>query len=68
MGCNEIGTRKIAKGFYEGIYKGQIYTISKVDIITEIAWYWQIGNNPVNDWYPSKKIAIKAVKNFIENA
>lgn len=58
-------TKKIVAGFYEGTYKEITYTISKVDITTEIAWYWQIGNEPAQDWHSSKKIAIEAVKEFI---
>jgi hypothetical protein len=59
-------TKKIASGFYEGNYKGITYTISKVEIPNENSWYWQIGNESVNDWHTSKKIAIKAVKEYID--
>ncbi len=60
-------TKKIASGFYEGNYKGISYTISKViELPNENAWYWQIANNNVNDWYSSKKIAIEAVKSYID--
>lgn len=60
-----IKTKKIAAGHYEGTYKGVSFSISKVDI-TDVAWYWQIGNEPVNDWHTSKKIAIDAVKEYID--
>ena len=60
-----IKTKKIAAGYYEGIYKGISFTISKVDI-NEVAWYWQIGNAPANDWFSSKKIAIDALKEYID--
>ena len=60
-----IKTKKIAAGYYEGTYKGISFSISKVDI-TEVAWYWQIGNAPANDWFSSKKIAIDALKEYID--
>lgn len=61
-----IKTKKIAAGYYEGTYKGVLFSISKVDT-TEVAWYWQIGNAPANDWHSSKKIAIDAVKEYIDD-
>lgn len=63
-----IKTNKIANGCYKGRYKNIDFTIIKVDDLpkNKIAWYYQIGNNKVNDWYSSKFIAIQALKEYID--
>jgi hypothetical protein len=63
-----IKTKRIADGYYEGKYKGVDFTIQKVSDLpnSEIAWYWQIRNKKVNDWYKSKLQAIQAVKSYID--
>ena len=63
-----IKTKKLASGYYEGNYKSIDFTIKKVSDLpnNEITWYWQIGNQKVNDWFGSKSIAILAVKEYID--
>lgn len=63
-----IKTTKIAPGYYRGVYRGIEFFISKVKELptSEIAWYWQINDGPVDDWHGSKSIAIKAVKSYID--
>jgi hypothetical protein len=63
-----IKTKKIAAGYYEGRYNYVDFTIQKVSDLpnNEIAWYWQIGNEKVNDWHKSKFQAIQAVKSYID--
>lgn len=63
-----IKTKKIASGYYAGMYNYVDFTIRKVSDLTnsEVAWYWQIGNGGVNDWYRSKFQAIQAVKSYID--
>jgi hypothetical protein len=64
-----IKTKKIAAGYYKGRYNSVDFTIQKVSDLpnSEIAWYWQIGNGKVYDWYGSKFQAIQAVKHYIED-
>lgn len=60
--------KKIAAGYYEGNYNGVSFTISKSQWDDKsINWYFQIGDNPADDVYSKKSIAIKAAKNFIDN-
>ncbi len=59
--------KKIHKGYYKGNHKGFEFTISKVDDIQEIAWYFQIGDIAAHDWHVSKKIAILAAIDYIDN-
>lgn len=63
-----IKTNKIASGCYKGRYKYIDFTIIKVDSLpkNQIAWYWQIDNKKVNDWYSSKFKAIQALKEYID--
>jgi hypothetical protein len=63
-----IKTKKIAVGCYKGRYMNIDFTIQQVSGLpnNEIAWYWQIGNEIVNDWQTSKFQAIQAVKSYIE--
>lgn len=63
-----IRTKKISAGFYEGRYNYVDFTINKVNDLpnSEVAWYWQIGDTKVHDWYKSKFQALQAVKAFID--
>ena len=60
-----VKTQKIATGYYKGIYKKIPFSITKVDI-SEVAWYWQIGDSSADDWHSSKKAAIYSVMDFID--
>ncbi len=61
-------TKKITAGYYKGRYNNVDFTIQKVSNLpnSEIAWYWQIGNEKVNDWHISKFQAIQSVKSYID--
>lgn len=61
-------TKKISPGYYQARYNYVDFTIKKVFDLPngEVAWYWQIGNKDVNDWYRSKSQAIQAVKLYID--
>jgi len=62
-----IKTKKLASGYYTGTYNGINFRISKVELMrNKVAWYWQIGNSMVDDYYSCKSLAIQAVKLFIE--
>lgn len=60
-------TKKISQGYYKGQYKNIDFKIVKVPSLpnNEVAWYWQIENEDVSDWFSSKKFAILAVKEYI---
>lgn len=64
---NKEKIQKINQGNYKGVYKGIQFEIRKIGEIKENAWYWLINNKGGNDWYPSKQIAINAVKDWIDN-
>lgn len=62
--------KKINQGYYTGIYKGVKFEILKVDQInasTRNQWYWMIGNDGGDDYFPTKSMAIEAVKHRIDN-
>lgn len=63
-----IKTKKIASGYYAGRYNYVDFTIRKVSDLpdSEVAWYYQIANEKVNDWYRSKFQAIQAIKSYID--
>lgn len=63
-----IKTKKITAGYYQGRYNYIDFTIQKVCDLpnSEVAWYWQIGNKKVHDWYKSKSQAVEAVKQYID--
>ena len=63
-----IKTKKIAAGYYKGRYMNIDFTIQKASGLpnNEIAWYWQIGNEKVNDWQASKFQAIQSLKSYID--
>jgi len=63
-----IKLKKISKGYYSGTYKNVDFTICRVGHLpkNEIAWYWQIGNQEVNDWYTTKEVAIFAAIDHIK--
>lgn len=62
-------TKILSKGNYTLIHKDVEFKVIRLEELpsTEIAWYFQIGNSKVNDWYPTKKAAIAAAKNYIDN-
>lgn len=64
-----ITTKKISAGYYQCKYKNIDFTINKVFDLpnSQIAWYFQIGNNKVHDWQGTKFIAIQAAKEYIDN-
>jgi hypothetical protein len=51
-----------------GKYKGYDYEIKKIDdVVNKPQWYFKVGNEGGNDWFMSKKTAIKAMKDLIDN-
>ena len=48
--------KKLSAGYYEGIYNGVKYTVTKIEC-KENLWYWQVGNKPAEDNYTTKKRA-----------
>lgn len=61
--------KRIAPGYYEGEYKDIKFTVHKVEQIdssTKNQWFWTINNKPAEDWYGSKRIAILAAKDAID--
>ena len=52
-------------GYYVDTYKGVTFTVTKVE--GHATWYWMIGNKPAEDWYSSKKVAVEAAKDYIDN-
>ena len=58
-------TTKIAPGFYTFTLNGEVVEITKTD---SGEWYWTSTSEPrANDLYSSKRIAIDAAIDFIEN-
>ena len=57
--------KKMVAGYYVDTYKGVTFTVTKVE--GHAAWYWMIGNKPAEDWYSSKKVAVEAAKDYIDN-
>lgn len=62
-----IKTKKISSGFYQGQYKNISFKIVKLDLNNnQTAWYYQIGNEQVHDWYNTKSQAIEALKSLVD--
>ena len=61
-------TKRISTGYYKCVYRGIVFTVTKVSELTksENAWYFQIGNENIHDWHGSKKMALLAAKDFID--
>ncbi len=59
-------TTKVVAGYYKGNYRGYDFTITKVEGMQE--WYWEIEaiRTGGHDWFSKKKIAIDAVKEYID--
>jgi hypothetical protein len=63
--------KKLYSGYYKGHYKGIDFNIIKVEEInnqTKNKWFWLIGDDGGQDWFNSKRIAIEAVKDYINNS
>jgi hypothetical protein len=62
---------KVKAGHYECYYKGQVFTISNVDISiifpgTKYQWMWEMQNGK-QGWEDNKKNAIESAKKQIDN-
>jgi len=63
-------TKKIAKGYYKGTYKGQVVEIVKtwMEWSNEILWYCQINGGIASDYVTTKKRAISDAIYMIDNS
>lgn len=62
--------KRITSGLYEGEYKGVKFEVIKVETLdtsTKNQWYWKVGSTGGDDWFNSKKVAIEAVKEYIND-
>lgn len=57
--------KKIAPGYYEFEYKGQTVEISKNRFAGENTWYWEIDGQGGDDWFKTKRDAVKAALMYI---
>ena len=57
--------KKIAPGYYQLTYKEQDIKISKVE--AQPYWYHEINDGVADDWYSTKKEALLAAKEVIDN-
>lgn len=61
--------KKLAAGYYEGIYNGVKFTITHQDQNAyggKPMWYFQINDGPVDDLFSTKAQAIQAAKQIID--
>lgn len=61
--------KKLAAGYYEGIYNGVKFTITHQDENAyggKPMWYFQINDGPVDDLFSTKAQAIQAAKQVID--
>ncbi len=61
---------KIVSGHYKYTYKGFDFFIIKVEEInshTKNKWFWKCGKEGGDDWLNTKKDAIEAAKDCIDN-
>lgn len=61
--------KKLAAGYYEGIYNGVKFTITHQDQNAyggKPMWYFQINDGPVDDLFSTKAQAIQAAKQVID--
>jgi hypothetical protein len=54
--------KKIVSGYYIGEHKNIPFLILRAE---EKGWYWLIDGHKVHDWYPSKRTATLAAREYI---
>lgn len=62
--------KKISAGIYEGTYNYVNFSVQKIEQInskTRNKWIWLINGKGGEDWFDSKRQALEAVKDFIDN-
>lgn len=57
--------RRVAAGYYLGTFHEQPFEIVKVEGSRD--WYWRLldGSAGGEDWYPTKRAALEAVREWI---
>lgn len=62
--------KKESAGNYTGVHMGvafSVYKVEEVNPATKNQWYFLAGNRSAEDWHGSKRVAILAAKEYIEN-
>lgn len=57
---------RVQSGFYYGYYKGYFFQVIKAEHPSNM-WYWITENDGGHDLFLTKKAAIEAFKDYIDN-